>query len=833
MFRRFSIYLVLVLIFLPFSAHAESMQGKLFELITEHLDGGSSSSHYLYLDNNKKISLDTSYLDSKDVPTSGSTVSISGSYKVDGVFRVSSISKVSVERRNFLAPQNGPVTRVITMFLTEDSSCTMADARTLLENLARETAIMSGGNLILDIDHDNDGFADIYPLATDVEEHGCSFSEITGSAQAELDRLVDRGQFTTPTDQWNWTVVTNTFDNSAACNKGGQALLGGRDATILHCGLRTLHHELGHNLGLHHAGIDLDGDGIAAGQENRSEEYGDTDFFMGGPLAYDNERTHNSIQQIQAGLVPAHKVVEEVITANKSYFLAKLDADHVHESQIIVTQHLGRKFYISYYDNNLESSESHLFVHSKRDDQLRTIVLNKIKLGQTKFVKELGLFLSFDEVKDDTAKFSVTDTGLVWTDISAEGDPNSTYQIDRYTNGDIESGSFQVSSSGAIVDRGINQSQPRYFSDLRHVSFSSSSNPEYGLRVFGPAGDMMAGSGAPSILFLKNPEYKYGLFITLEKRREELVLVARLTGSLEIVSEVPEGEIQNTSWGFPRVYFPKLEGVGKRYARFVLSDSGFPRYVLIAQNETIACESCGRNVFYSVEDDKVSYTIRIGGKLAFIQSYDGKRQAARIEEFGESDFGDYTLSPLFTTQNSAGDGLSSSPKIYRFNLPEEEFYFFYDQGKIFKIDSNGTIGTILSTYQPSNFAPFGQISLSLDEDSNGEISFSYQKGVKEKDETIRPPTSSCSPLSNSFTSELHILPCLLEPTPVVPPTNEEDNSSVDENESGECVDTDGDGWGWDGNASCRMEGSWHEIKPECLDPDGDGWGWDGSESCIS
>ncbi len=42
----------------------------------------------------------------------------------------------------------------------------------------------------------------------------------------------------------------------------------------------------------------------------------------------------------------------------------------------------------------------------------------------------------------------------------------------------------------------------------------------------------------------------------------------------------------------------------------------------------------------------------------------------------------------------------------------------------------------------------------------------------------------------------------------------------------ECVDSDGDGWGWDGTQSCRMD-----EAPECVDSDGDGWGWDGTQSC--
>lgn len=42
----------------------------------------------------------------------------------------------------------------------------------------------------------------------------------------------------------------------------------------------------------------------------------------------------------------------------------------------------------------------------------------------------------------------------------------------------------------------------------------------------------------------------------------------------------------------------------------------------------------------------------------------------------------------------------------------------------------------------------------------------------------------------------------------------------------ECIDTDGDGWGWDGVKSCSVN-----TPLNCVDPDGDGWGWDGTNSC--
>lgn len=50
----------------------------------------------------------------------------------------------------------------------------------------------------------------------------------------------------------------------------------------------------------------------------------------------------------------------------------------------------------------------------------------------------------------------------------------------------------------------------------------------------------------------------------------------------------------------------------------------------------------------------------------------------------------------------------------------------------------------------------------------------------------------------------------------------------------DCIDLDGDGWGWDGSASCRVTTTINAptTQTECIDLDGDGWGWDGSMSCL-
>lgn len=49
----------------------------------------------------------------------------------------------------------------------------------------------------------------------------------------------------------------------------------------------------------------------------------------------------------------------------------------------------------------------------------------------------------------------------------------------------------------------------------------------------------------------------------------------------------------------------------------------------------------------------------------------------------------------------------------------------------------------------------------------------------------------------------------------------------------ECVDSDGDGWGWDGTNSCIVTSPVTPPESRCVDtpPLNDGWGWNGAESC--
>ena len=50
------------------------------------------------------------------------------------------------------------------------------------------------------------------------------------------------------------------------------------------------------------------------------------------------------------------------------------------------------------------------------------------------------------------------------------------------------------------------------------------------------------------------------------------------------------------------------------------------------------------------------------------------------------------------------------------------------------------------------------------------------------------------------------------------------------------LDADGDGFGWQNQASCVVRGSKADKHPTCAssasDPDGDGYGWENEKSCI-
>lgn len=61
----------------------------------------------------------------------------------------------------------------------------------------------------------------------------------------------------------------------------------------------------------------------------------------------------------------------------------------------------------------------------------------------------------------------------------------------------------------------------------------------------------------------------------------------------------------------------------------------------------------------------------------------------------------------------------------------------------------------------------------------------------------------------------------------------ENTNSGGQNSNSVCIDTDGDGYGWDGSATCVPSSENSSVETlECVDSDGDGYGWDGVRTCF-
>ncbi len=90
-------------------------------------------------------------------------------------------------------------------------------------------------------------------------------------------------------------------------------------------------------------------------------------------------------------------------------------------------------------------------------------------------------------------------------------------------------------------------------------------------------------------------------------------------------------------------------------------------------------------------------------------------------------------------------------------------------------------------------------------------------------------------LASCLVNATAIIDCAVDQSCVIADTLETNSNGTERSTSTTvtvCIDTDGDGWGWTGTESCKIE---LDIRPQatiCIDTDGDGWGWTGTDTCI-
>lgn len=228
------------------------------------------------------------------------------------------------------------------------------------------------GRTLFDLDLANDGTPDIHHVSIAINKNancdGYAFDGWGDLAMAKLPQInesdYDHVQFMLPNSadcawagvafingkrSWNRTILTNIFT-------GNEGLVPNPHMTSLH--------EVGHNLGMGHAGWDSNGDGIV-------ESYNDHSSFMGNPYAHDAQLNSIHVEQLMGSdlLSQQLKVVSfgtHVVEAIEN------DPSSIQYPQILkVATTQGFYYYLSYKQPLLSDSQlspsltSGLSIHKK------------------------------------------------------------------------------------------------------------------------------------------------------------------------------------------------------------------------------------------------------------------------------------------------------------------------------------------------------------------------------------------------------------------------------------------------------------------------------------
>ena len=258
-----------------------------------------------------------------------------------------------------------------------------------IDGLYRAT---SHGTLAFPRDTDNDNDPDLHRVTIDASvQDGCEASSWANAAdQAALAQGVNMSLY-----QHRVYVIPG----NNACSWAGLGSLGcfgSCRSWVATCGLPDVYaHELGHNLGLHHASTDDDNDG------ELDCEYCDRSDFMGiGGVGY---RQLNGPHMEQMGWIPDLQIRDISNVVDTTYQLASLETDPGTTALPHVLK-LGKpgtedSYYLSYrvragYDANLNGSyHSRLNIH-RWDGSGQTLFIDALADGETFTDTDAGISIT-------------------------------------------------------------------------------------------------------------------------------------------------------------------------------------------------------------------------------------------------------------------------------------------------------------------------------------------------------------------------------------------------------------------------------------------------------
>jgi len=428
----FRIFLLFTFFIFPNSLFAETLYGSFIETYVGCGSHNEKKEYSLQMSLENSVGLDLSLIATPDIPKSGIQVQITGYYLESAQFKAETITPLNNQdinntTANAISSLNrlstpSQTTRPVTMFLAEDSHCSETQAKKILSTLADRTAAISGGSLILDIDQDRNGEPDVFKMEGTFREYGCSSDIAHRLAFQALKKLEERGEYSRPADTRNWTMISSLRRGGNACGTDGAASINGNKIVLHLCDAAVLQHELGHNLGLGHAGADTNND-------QAIDEYGDIASIMGF-VTHSPDKTHNAYHQFLLNMIPADKIMMKEIVEDETFEIAKLDLDNHPLKQLLI---IDQEFGIDHSEPFISYMRNYLTIHTKRrDGHNKSVSLAELRPGEEFELSREQKVIFVEELGPETAKFSIRS-------VSPEGRPNRLDNVrERTTFGDLQ-----------------------------------------------------------------------------------------------------------------------------------------------------------------------------------------------------------------------------------------------------------------------------------------------------------------------------------------------------------------------------------------------------------
>ena len=378
----------------------DSLSGTVEIVYEDHVDFKGGKQEYFLNPGNSQVPVRMEF--SGKVPTnltSGSRISIHGrahgrTFQVESIDAQAESSTVETQTLEGDSHAGAINERSIVTLLvnmkngvnsTGNPTTTAGDLFDNALSAARQYEASSNGQLSFKRDTDGDGQTDIFgPFTINADATAsCDYYDWAYRAESAAEAAgIDLSQYQ------HRVFVLPHYDQLTRCNWAGVANIACGDncrtwMAYNHGGLYS--HELGHNLGMKHSGLDSDNNGSA---EN---DYGDFSGVMGSPYFWNH---FNAPHQLQMGWLAgfANSSIDVTGIGNASYSLGSLDLDQRVDNPgtqaLVHPRKAGGHYYVSFRqtigDFGVHSDyHNKLSIHSYAGGVQKVLLITALSSGQS------------------------------------------------------------------------------------------------------------------------------------------------------------------------------------------------------------------------------------------------------------------------------------------------------------------------------------------------------------------------------------------------------------------------------------------------------------------